>query len=352
MLHANLTDIQLAGPDQPVAGFAVRNLAGKTAVVRARAYVLALGGIENPRILLHSNRLQPTGVGNQHDLVGRFFHDHLGLSIGLVMALDPAWLGSYQQFEHLLGTEIQQAIAVSDAMMQREQIGNIAITFGPVRHARKDSKGYRALYSVKQELQSGRWPDRLGQSLWDILTDLGGIAEAMQERFSTVTQVYSQGEQVPDPDSRVLLDQERDALGLRRVMLDWRVSETDRRTQRAIGEAIVMELGRLDLARVQLADWMTADEVDWTPEIIPSNHHIGTTRMADHASRGVVDSDCRTFAHDNLFIADSSVFPSSGFANPTLTIVALTLRLADHLKTWLETMPQRDLRADAPGSGD
>jgi len=348
LLHANLTDIQVAGPDQPVTGFEVRALGGKRAVVRARAYVLALGGIENPRMLLHSDRVQPTGVGNQHDLVGRYFHDHIGLSLGLVMPLDPAWLATYQQYKHADGTEIQHAIATSEALMEREQIGNIAITFGPIRDARKESQGYKALHTVKRDIEDGKWPDHLGQRLWEILTDLHGIAGAMQERFSTVTQIYSQAEQVPDPDSRVLLDQERDALGLRRGMLDWRVSEIDRRTNRVLGDALVMELGRLDFARVQLAEWMTSDEVDWTPEIVPSNHHIGTTRMANDPRRGVVDPDCRTFAHDNLFIAGSSVFPSSGFANPTLTIVALTLRLADHLKTWLETMPRRDLRADAP----
>jgi choline dehydrogenase-like flavoprotein len=348
LLHANLTDIQLAGPDQPVTGFEVHDLAGKRAVVRARVYVLALGGIENPRMLLNSDRVQPGGVANQHDLVGRFFHDHIGVPIGLVMPLDPAWLAPYQQFVHAQGTEIWQAIAASDALMEREQIGNVVLSFGPIRQLRKDSKGYKALHTVKRDVQAGKWPDRLGSHLWDILTDLGGIAAAMQERFSTVTQIYTQAEQAPDPDSRVLLDQERDALGLRRAMLDWRVSEIDRRTNRVLGEAIVMELGRLGLARVQLAEWMRSDEVDWTPEIVPSNHHIGTTRMADHPSQGVVDPDCRTFAHDNLFIAGSSVFPSSGFANPTLTIVALTLRLADHLKEWLETMPPRDLRADAP----
>ena len=119
------------------------------------------------------------------------------------------------------------------------------------------------------------------------------------------------------------------------MVLDWRLSEIDHRTLRVMATTIVAELGRLGVARVQLGEWLLRDEVTWPDELTASNHHLGTTRMADDPRRGVVDRDGRVFGCDNLYVAGSSVFPTGGFANPTVNLVALTLRLAKHLRTRL-----------------
>jgi choline dehydrogenase-like flavoprotein len=139
-------------------------------------------------------------------------------------------------------------------------------------------------------------------------------------------------EQAPNPDSRVRLVRERDALGMRRVALDWRLSEIDHRTIRVTARTIAAEIGRLGAGRVELSEWLLHDEVVWPEQLTASHHHIGTTRMAAEPSRGVVDRDGRVFGHGNLYVAGSSVFPTGGFANPTLNLVALTLRLAEHLR--------------------
>ena len=139
-------------------------------------------------------------------------------------------------------------------------------------------------------------------------------------------------EQAPNPDSRVSLVEERDALGLPRIALDWRLTELDKRSLQAGHQAVALELGRTGLGRLQIEDWLTADVTTWTPTLTGGHHHIGTTRMSEDPARGVVDGDCRVHGIANLYVAGSSVFPTSGSANPTLTVVALALRLAAHLE--------------------
>jgi choline dehydrogenase-like flavoprotein len=144
-------------------------------------------------------------------------------------------------------------------------------------------------------------------------------------------------EQAPNPDSRVTLTGERDALGMPRVALDWRLSPIDKRSVRVTMEALDGELRRLDLGTCTPEPWLAEDGPDWEVDPLISNHpiggfhHMGTTRMAASPRAGVVDADCRVHGVANLYVAGSSVFPTGGWANPTLTIVALALRLADHL---------------------
>jgi choline dehydrogenase-like flavoprotein len=131
----------------------------------------------------------------------------------------------------------------------------------------------------------------------------------------------------PNPDSRITLGTERDQLGLRRVQLDWRLSAPDRRSLHRTMEIVGIELARAGLGRVQLRihdSW--PQEVGWVC------HHVGTTRMSDHPTQGVVDRNCRVHGIHNLFVAGSSVFPTNGSGSPTLMIVALAIRLADHIK--------------------
>jgi choline dehydrogenase-like flavoprotein len=168
------------------------------------------------------------------------------------------------------------------------------------------------------------------------VTDLDGIARGLWERFDPTTYVTMESEQAPNPDSRVLLVQERDALGMRRVALDWRLAEIDHRTVRTVAQAIALELGRLGVGRLELGPWILDEGQSWPDDLTPSHHHLGTTRMAADPRHGVVDRDCRVFGSGNLYVAGSSVFVTGGFANPTVNLVALTLRLAEHLRGQLD----------------
>jgi choline dehydrogenase-like flavoprotein len=146
-------------------------------------------------------------------------------------------------------------------------------------------------------------------------------------------------EQAPNPNSRVTLaPTARDRLGQHRARLDWRLSAMEKRTIRRAQEIIGQEAGRAGLGRVQIG--LEADGKAWTPVVDQSSwtgpsgafHHCGTTRMHINPKNGVVNENCRVHGMSNLFVAGSSVFPTIGYANPTLTIVALAVRLADHIK--------------------
>lgn len=150
--------------------------------------------------------------------------------------------------------------------------------------------------------------------------------------LSRPIRLYTRLEQCPNPDSRVTLTAERDALGLNRIALDWRFTELDKRSLRLSQQLIGMEFGRLGVGRFKYDDWVLADDTSWPDELHGGHHHMGTCRMSDDPKRGVVDGECRVHGMDNLYVAGSAVYPTSGYVNPTLTVVALALRLADHLK--------------------
>jgi choline dehydrogenase-like flavoprotein len=140
-----------------------------------------------------------------------------------------------------------------------------------------------------------------------------------------------QAEQAPNPDSRVTLGTRRDRFGLPVARVDWRPAPSDRASIRASQEAVDEALRAAGLGHVE---FMLGDE--HPPALLEGNfHHLGTTRMHTDPARGVVDADCRVHGVRNLYVAGSSVFPTYGCSNPTLTVVALALRLADHLKKQL-----------------
>ena len=140
-------------------------------------------------------------------------------------------------------------------------------------------------------------------------------------------------EQAPNPESRVMLGTERDALGMPRVTLDWRLTDLERRSFRVIYEVVGRELGRAGAGRVQLLDWVRRDDGPWPSNLSGGWHHMGTTRMHEDPRNGVVDRNCRVHGLANLYVAGSSVYTTAGAANPTLTLVAMSLRLSDHLKS-------------------
>jgi choline dehydrogenase-like flavoprotein len=139
-------------------------------------------------------------------------------------------------------------------------------------------------------------------------------------------------EQAPNPDSRVTLSTEKDALGVPRAKLDWRVTDLDKRSIRTFYQLLGREMGRSGTGRVQIKDWLLSDDKTWPSFISGGWHHLGTTRMSADPKQGVVDANCKVHGIANLYIGGAAVYATAGAVNPTLTLVALSLRLADHLR--------------------
>ncbi len=307
--HATVTDIRLAEDGTQVASFDCRIPTGTTLSVRAKRYVLALGGIENARVLLASRSQQATGVANGHDVVGRYFmeHPHYYGSVGLVHT-DATDLSFYRRTPSDLkragggsNVRVLGAVGLSADVARREKLLNFSATF----------------QAASENFTTGELSP---QAIQTLLTR--GTGTFVPATLSLRT------EQSPLPDSRVTLGSDTDALGMPRVVLDWRIAPSDDVQMRRALVILARELAAAGVARA----WIPGDPARFVWRPSPGGHHMGTTRMGTDPAVSVVDANCRTHQVPNLYIAGSSVFTTGGDANPTLTIVALAHRLADTLK--------------------
>ena len=323
----------------------VTTMGGKTFTVSARFFVIATGGIESARLLLLSDKIHPNGAGNENDLVGRYFMDHVWMTTAgyLRFARDGFQAPLYFDETSVGGARIFAALACAPEFIAREKIGAMRIILVP---SRTSTAGLDSAREVVAQLRHGALPDHLGEHLGNMMADIDVIAESA---YKTVTGsktgwiandprapykgafVDLNFEQRPNRDSRVLLDSARDGFGQRRIRLDWRLTDTDRRTATRALDLAAREFGRIGLGRTRIR-LDVANGENWPSEIKGSDHHSGTARMSSTPKTGVVDKDCRVHSMANLYVAGSAVFPTIGYANPTLTIVALALRLADHLE--------------------
>lgn len=305
-LHANVVSIRREG-DQ-ITGLEVACLDGKRHAAKARRYVLATGGIENVRLLLASG-----GLGNAHDLVGRFFQGHVTYSNdgdaqteGSAMAIARAApMDLYAPAKRLTAHCV---IGSGLPAQRRLGTGNFTATL------------FRATFSGPETPVGGD-------------TRTIGKASARVAKGRDEPQLlgyFAMTEHFPNPDSRVTLDPEhKDPLGVPRVRLTWVYGEKDHADLERSVAGLADALGASGEGRMCWS--IPRDKLLAVSSA--SRHHMGTTRMHADPAKGVVDPDLRLHEARNLYVAGSSVFPTSGIANPTLTILALVMRLADHLKT-------------------
>ena len=347
-LHANVVEIEANDTAQAVTRLSVASLDGKKFWVRAKVFILAVGGIENPRLLLASNKVQSNGLGNQYDLVGRFFMEHPYLISGTVRLSKPAPLYTQKNFqlgEIYMGT----ALGLSKAVQEREQLLNFCArllpmqeewvaAFNRLRFRNRQAKEHKAFPTI-HEGHKYRSEGPVIEDLGKVIANLDRIAARAYTKLFNKKSFSSQeanfcdthliAEQAPNPDSRITLTGERDRLGLNCVQLDWRLSPIDKYTIQRSQQIIAEEFERSGLGQVQIE--LTDDDASWQ-SVTGSYHHMGTTRMSTNPKLGVVNENCQVHVISNLYVAGSSVFPTSGLSNPTLTIIALAVRLADHLK--------------------
>ncbi len=295
--------------------------------VRAKYFILAGGGIENARLLLNSR------VGNEHGLVGRTFMEHVQFDSGTLHPPDPGLagrLGFYQRHQ-AGGTFVLGALRLNDGVIREQGLLNSITTFLP-RQALFTSPGVRSFAELLEGARMGRGTGHFRGHAANVVRGLPDVARAIGRKAlrrgePAVVGLVTTAEQAPNPESRVTLDRARDAFGLRRARLHWRLGELDYRSLRRTQEILADQFAAAGLGQV------TNLWGDSSPPPTPVGcwHHIGTTRMHVSPSEGVVDPDCRVHSTENLFVAGSSVMPTGGATTVTLTLVALAIRLADHL---------------------
>jgi len=368
LMQANVTRVQMAPDGSRVADLLVQTSCGNRFRVQADQYVLALGGIEVPRLLLASSDVHAAGIGNAEDLVGRHYMCHIAGTIGalrLDLPRQDVWHG-YDLAED--GTYCRRRIALRPEYQRQHAIGNVVFR---LHHPRIPDPRHRtgalsAIYLAKhlisyeygkrlvseQPVSAADWLRHVG----NLATDPFGVAGFLghwvrrrtlaQRKFPSVIirpranrfSLDFHAEQVPNPASRVRLSEERDLFGLPKVHVDWRYTGTDIRTVAVAVDRLQAAIARAGIGELSLEAGETDIEAVVRRDGAYGGHHIGTARMGISPASGVVDANCRVFGVNNLFVAGSAVFATSSQATPTLTIVALAIRLARHLRQ----------RADAP----
>lgn len=319
-LNANVVNIELNPNGSAVDHLRIAILEGDQYTVKADTFILAAGGIENARLLLSSNNVQKQGIGNRHDLVGRYFSDHIGVLGGAFVSTKPNNDLRFYRQHHVAKTN-----ADTDAKIR----GALSLNFETVR--REQLSNFGCLVSQKSWpfIAKNTFSRHVGaviSSVDDMLVD-GYRALFAPEKRAELLEMIIISESTPNPDSRVSLTNEKDALGVNRVKLDWRLAAQDREMIKKIRHQLALEFGRANAGRVLLEE----DDI-WPPEWSEyGRHHMGTTRMHTDPRLGVVDVNCRVHDMQNLYVSGSSVFTTYGYAQPTFTIVALALRLADHI---------------------
>lgn len=350
LLHANAVKLQASQDARRIEHVEIRSLDGTVRKVRARHFVVACGAIENSRLLLASDDVEANGVGNRHDQVGRFFMEHPSGRVGKVETSRPyeIWAAFQKRFMRS-GPPLAPAARLGDEVQRERQTLNSIFTF---KLQRDPSRGVALGNRLYQNLKHSISPSRGGRALdhtyravraWFHRGLRNGVERFRARAGITGLYLITRGEQAPNPDSRVLLSGERDALGNRRADLDWRLSGIDKHTAKVFGQTFNSELRRLNLGSLRPGDWLDDPDPQWPVDLTIGNHpianyhQVGGTRMSADPSHGVVDADACVHFYANLHVAGSSVFPTSGWANPTLTIVALAMRLADRLDSRLGT---------------
>jgi choline dehydrogenase-like flavoprotein len=334
-LNANFTAWNTSENGAVLESVTVRSLDGASTTVRARYFILATGGIENARLLLQPAQGHPNGVGNQEGLVGRYYADHSFINNparAIIFRNDPAFAGFQRHvIDPSSNIDGHLFLSLSPELQEREALPQIGLRFtGTTMH--HGSPGLASARFIKESMNDFRWPRDLGYHLQQVVTHIDEVLPRLfgtfeRETSDRVTDFWC--ELPPNPESRVLLGDETDALGLRRVNLRWLKPDVVKRAFFFAHETLGKALGESGLGRLQIV----IDEEDMRVSDLGGNHHMGTTRMHEDPKRGVVNADCRVHGVDNLYVAGSSVFPTYGHIGPTLTLVALAARMAEHLGT-------------------
>ena len=315
-VFTNFNVINIATSGKDVIHVDAVTLNGLAVKFKGTNFVVAMGGIETPRLLLNSDNKNKNGVGNKNDLVGRFFMEHPH-SECVELHLNPDV--TIDDYLHLgEGTWLPNKISEKPISMWP------IFTINPSKI--KDRKILNASFSAFGNISKNNYYEFSDNRV------IVEVTESMKKHFNSTndndlvikTGIICRAEQAPNPNSRITLSNERDFLGQRKVILNWELLKIDIDTIFESLYIINYELIKKKIGRLRL-------NCDKEFNIYGAHHHMGTTRMHDNEKFGVVDSNLKVHELNNLYIASSSVFPTSGFVNPTLTIVALSIRLSEYL---------------------
>ena len=330
-LHANA--VALDYKHGTVTGVRAKTLIGREHIFRAESYVFALGAIETTRFFLQPREGQLPW--NTSGRLGLHFQDHIDLNAARVVVRDPCRFRAVFDNAYVRGHKYHAKFRLAPELEHARQTLNVAAT---MNFASSSDEALSGVKATARKLLHGRLRELTPAELMRGAASLPLLGRQIA-RYLIDHRAYNPPdaeislrlhcEQEPDGASKLTLSQERDRLGMLRVQLDWRISTLERHTMREfVLQAQHSFKGLLDLVPDPA---LMAGDPAVTARCDDSNHHIGGMRMAVSPREGVVDLDLRVHGLTNCFVCSSAVFPTGGFSNPTHTVLALAMRLADRL---------------------
>jgi hypothetical protein len=340
VVHANVVALQLTAGGA-VETVRARSLDGRKLTVRARYFVLANGTLEVVRLLKHPLHDGSSAPWAHSAWLGAPFIDHLDCYGGDVRLLNHKRFHEAFDSIYLGGRKYYPKLRIAPEVQRNEGLVDVAAQF-IYRTRFSDHLDYLNMF-LRSVRDGGS-----NVSLRALPSHLAAVATTVvplairyfRDRRSfkpldSEVRLFFFCEQLPNPCSRIELSNETDSLGMRRLWVNWQIDGRELKTMAVFGQRIQRNLNALGLANVALDPRLADQDPSFLRGVSDAIHHMGTTRMGLSAEDGFVDSDLRIFGTRNLYVAGAAVFPSTGFANPTFTAIALALRLADHLKNAL-----------------
>lgn len=336
--NANVVDIEFDDSTKKVTGIYFETSTNKKHYIESNLVIMCFGGIENARMLLHFNQRNKNEIGNKFDNVGRFFMDHPVVEAAHFFPND---MKQYQFYSdnHLNNRFITAYLQLQEKTLKKHKLKNIRMPLIP-RTNYYLSDGISSFHILKNSFGESELPEHFGTHILNFIQDIDMVAEGVSRKqfehklFShaddiTGFMIYMMIEQSPDRNNRIKLSNNKDKFGVPKIDIDWKLSNKDKENTWKVLELVAQDLGERSLGRLKILKEREARI--WGEHIGFGYHHMGTTRMSEHYSDGVVDKNQKVFGTKNLYIAGSSVFPTGSHVPPTLTIVATTIRLANHL---------------------
>ncbi|MBN9008481.1 MAG: GMC family oxidoreductase [Rhizobiales bacterium] len=345
VLHANVTAMTEDNGTGSIREATFKALNGNKLRVRSRMFVLACSGIDNARIALNFPAPLLSKINNSDNL-GRYFAQHPSGTILSVRATEAQALKLQKTFNifcrpPIYPVQYQLGFALSETAMRRHRILNASAW---LQYSASEDSPWAAARRLRDAVRTRRFSISAFKDTAKIFSNAGNTISGAFKKYVSAFELIIPNpridviinlEQEPDRESRIRLTDEVDAIGLRQASVDWRISELERKTARVFAEALARVFDHLKLGTPEFPDWLSSTNPLRGSDLAGNYHFIGATRMGESARDGVVDANCRAYGVNNLFFAGASVFPTAGHANPTLTIIALAVRLSDHLRNAL-----------------
>ena len=347
LLNAYATEIEENPSEDRISLIHAVTKNGRKLRFSAGTFVLACGGLETARLMLASRQKHSCGVGNQYDLVGRFYMQHPKGSHGHVALRRRTETTGYVRGFRINGSLFHACISLSEQQQRREELLNHRVVLAPILQL-SESRLSRLYGELRASWRSGHHRKAFRRGTAAGMIEIPGAAVSVCKNilrsmpYGTLHyRVVNHMEQIPDPTSRVELTNDIDCFGVPKLRTNWHISFDEKRSLCRFHELLDESIRQHGIGR--LYHGLSPEMDDW-PIASSSSHDLGTARMHTNPRRGVTNADGRVHSVENLYVVGGALFPTGGHANPTLTIIALALRMAAFLKDRIKTKPKVSLK--------